>query len=486
MPWAVWSTVAQKSVAVTAALLPLISLALHRRQPACALGPLALILVLFAARLKGFSRRASAFFARRGLAAAVARPRRVLTSGMRIGLVTPYTWTVPGGVNQHVEHLADELEARGHEPWIMAPVGTFAPSWRNSDRRRLTKATGNLIPMGTAFSVPSNGSRAHISLNPRVLWRMDHALRRMQFDLLHVHEPCTPMVSAAAVLLTTSPVVGTFHAALAASRAYATVAGTCRELVERLDVRIAVSDAAQAYPVRLFPGEFRIIPNGVDVEAYARAVGVARVEGRICFIGRADRRKGLGVLLPAFAELRRRQPHVTLTIIGATRGQILEQLHAGPSRQIDFTGIETTGWVTNDEKIDRLAQAQVVCAPSLAAESFGVVLAEAMAAGVPVVTIQSTRLPLRAAETGRRGRAAGAAKRRTAPCRRAGRRTARPPGARPEVGEAGLAAARQLSWTQVAKHILAAYEDALQAGPKPYGEGSPGGAWLGRAILSVV
>jgi phosphatidylinositol alpha-mannosyltransferase len=402
---------------------------------------------------------------------------------MRIGLVTPYTWTVPGGVNQHVEHLADELEARGHEPWIMAPVGSFTPSWRHPDGRRLTRAAGNLIPMGTALAIPSNGSRAHISLNPRVVWRMDRALRRMQFDLLHVHEPCTPMVSAAAVLLTTSPVVGTFHAALAASRAYATVAGTCRQLVERLDVRIAVSDAAQTYPGRLFPGEFRIVPNGVDVEAYARAVGKARVEGRICFIGRADRRKGLGVLLPAFAELRRRRPHVTLTIIGATRRQILEQLHAGPSRQIDFAGIETMGWVTDDEKIDLLAQAQVVCAPSLAAESFGVVLAEAMAAGVPVVAsdLPGYRSVLRNGKAGRLvppndgPRLADALD-----------DVLRDPQERARMAEAGLAAARQLSWTHVTKHILAAYEDALEAGAKSYGDGSPGGAWLGRAILSVV
>ena len=179
--------------------------------------------------------------------------------------------------------------------------------------------------------------------------------------------PVLALVAGAAVLLATSPVVGTFHAALDSSRAYATMDGTCRQVVERLDVRIAVSEAAQAYPGRLFPGEFRIVPNGVDVEAFARAVGRERVQGRICFIGRADRRKGLGVLLEAFAELRRRRPHVSLTIIGATRRQILEVLRVGPARQIDFDGIETTGWITDDEKVDRLAQAQVVCAPSLAA-----------------------------------------------------------------------------------------------------------------------
>jgi phosphatidylinositol alpha-mannosyltransferase len=399
---------------------------------------------------------------------------------MRIGLVTPYTWTVPGGVNQHVEHLAAELEARGHEPWIMAPVGAYAPSWRRPDGRRLPKAAENLIPMGTGFGIPTNGSHAYISLNPRVLWRMDNALRRMQFDLLHVHEPCTPMVAGAAVLLATSPVVGTFHAALDSSRAYATMDGTCRQVVERLDVRIAVSEAAQAYPGRLFPGEFRIVPNGVDVEAFARAVGRERVQGRICFIGRADRRKGLGVLLEAFAELRRRRPHVSLTIIGATRRQILEVLRVGPARQIDFDGIETTGWITDDEKVDRLAQAQVVCAPSLAAESFGIVLAEAMAAGVPVVAsdLPGYRAVLR---DGRAGRLVPP---------NDGPRLAdalddvlRDPHQRARLAEAGLVAARQLSWTHVTQQILTAYDDALALGVRPYAKGSSGKAWLGRAIL---
>ena len=398
---------------------------------------------------------------------------------MRIGLVTPYTWTVPGGVNQHVEHLADELEARGHEPWIMAPVGALAPSWRLPDGRRLASAAENLIPMGTALAIPSNGSRAYISLNPRVLWRMDHAIRRMRFDLLHVHEPCTPFVSMMAVYLATSPVVGTFHAALRASPAYATIPTTCRRLVERLGVRIAVSEAAHAYPGRRFPGAFRIVPNGVDVQAFARAVGQERVEGRICFIGRADRRKGLGVLLEAFAELRRRRPHVTLTIVGATRRQILEQLRGGSVRQIDFAGIETTGWVTDDEKIDWLAQAQVVCAPSLAAESFGIVLAEAMAAGVPVVAsdLPGYRSVLRDGKAGRLVppndglRLADALE-----------DVLRDPHERARMAEAGLAAARELSWAYVTDQILMAYEDALAIGARPYGDGSPGGACRRRSL----
>ena len=396
---------------------------------------------------------------------------------MRIGLVTPYTWTVPGGVNQHVEHLSAELEARGHEPWIMAPVGAFTPSWRTPDGRRLARAAENLIPMGTALAIPSNGSQAYISLNPRVLWRMDHTIRRMRFDLLHVHEPCTPLVSMMAVFLAASPIVGTFHAALHASPAYATVPRICERLVERLNARIAVSDAARAYPERLFRREFRVVPNGVDVEAFARAVGKERVDGRICFIGRANRRKGIGILLAAFAELRRRRPHVTLTIIGATRRQIIEQLHVGPSRQIDFAGIETTGWVTDDEKTDQLAQAQVVCAPSLAAESFGIVLVEAMAAGVPVVAsdLPGYRSVLRDGQAGRLvppndwRRLADALE-----------DVLRDPEQRARMARSGLVAARTLSWTRVTDQILAAYEDALAVGDRRGFRGLPDRPWFGR------
>ena len=246
---------------------------------------------------------------------------------------------------------------------------------------------------------------------------------------------------------------------------------------------IAVSDAARAYPERLFRREFRVVPNGVDVRAFARAVGKERVEGRICFIGRADRRKGIGILVAAFAELRRRRPHMTLTIIGATRRQIIEQLHAGPSRQIDFAGIETTGWVTDDEKIDRLAQAHVVCAPSLAAESFGILLVEAMAAGVPVVAsdLPGYRSVL---QDGRAGRLVPPndslclANALDDVLRDALQRT--------RMTEAGLIAARTLSWTHVTKQILAAYEDALEIGEKPYGNEASGGAWLGRSILRLL
>ena len=321
---------------------------------------------------------------------------------VRVGLVTPYSWTVPGGVNHHVEHLADELEARGHETWIIAPVGALTPARRHVDSRRQMMAE-RFIPMGSAVPLPSNGSIAYVNFSPQVFARMDRAIRYSRFDVLHVHEPCTPMVSGMAVMMATSPVVGTFHAALDQSRYYDNLKWGVAAVMRRIDVRVAVSEAARAFPQSRFPGPYRIIPNGVPVEKYASAVGAPKVDGRILFVGRAERRKGLGVLLQAFTLLRERAPHATLVVAGASRRQMLETDRNGTGLPVDLAGVDALGWVADEEKIAHLGAAQIVCAPSLAAESFGIVLAEAMASGVPVVAsdLPGYRAVLRDGQAGR-------------------------------------------------------------------------------------
>ena len=118
---------------------------------------------------------------------------------MRVGLVSPYSWTVPGGVNHHVEHLAEELEKRGHETWIIAPVGAVTPARRAVDSRRQAMAE-RFIPVGSAVPLPSNGSLAYVNVSPQIFARLDRAIRYSRFDVLHVHEPCTPMVSGMAVV----------------------------------------------------------------------------------------------------------------------------------------------------------------------------------------------------------------------------------------------------------------------------------------------
>ncbi len=398
---------------------------------------------------------------------------------MRVGLVSPYSWTVPGGVNHHVEHLAEELEQRGHETWVIAPVGALTPARRHMDSRQHAMAE-RFIPVGSAVPVPSNGSMAYVNFSPQIVTRMDRAVRYGRFDVLHVHEPCTPAVSAMAVILATSPVVGTFHAALDSSGYYDHLKWVVAAVMKRLDVRVAVSEAAKAFPQSRFPGPYRIIPNGVPVEKYAPAIGAPKVRGRILFVGRAERRKGLGVLLQAFTLLRERVPHATLVIAGATRRQVLETDRNGTGLPVDFAGVEALGWVADEEKIAHLADAEIVCAPSLAAESFGIVLAEAMAAGVPVVAsdLPGYRAVLRDG--------------------RAGRLT--PPGdpvalaealydllqdeeERRRLAAAGSAAAAELSWGRITDSIVEAYEDAVAA-PRVRGlHGLPGRPSFGRALL---
>jgi len=398
---------------------------------------------------------------------------------MRVGLVTPYSWTVPGGVNHHIEHLAAELAERGHEPWIIAPVGVLSPTRRAVDSRR-RQAAERFIPMGTAVPLPSNGSRSYISANPRVVLRMDRAVRHGRFDVLHIHEPGVPSVALAAVFLATSPVVATFHAALESSFGYEHLPWLGRMGMARLDVRIAVSEAAREFPARLYPGDYRIIPNGVTVEKYAPAVGAAKVKGRVFFIGRAEKRKGLGVLLHAFARLRRRLPHATLVIAGATRGQALEASRLGYGPPLDLEGVDALGWVLDDEKVAQLAQAEVVCAPSLAAESFGIVLAEAMAAGVPVVAsdLPGYRAVLGNGEAGRLvppGEPALLAE--------ALYELLQDDDERRRLAAAGLVVAERLSWARVTDEIIAAYEDALAVGDRPGMHGLPDRPWFGRAVL---
>jgi phosphatidyl-myo-inositol alpha-mannosyltransferase len=303
---------------------------------------------------------------------------------MRIGLVSPYSWTVPGGVNSHVEHLAAELDRRGHATWILAPVGVLVGR-RRVDSRRLP-ATERLVPMGSAVPIRSNGSLAYLNASPRVVRRMDRALRLLKLDVLHVQEPFTPSVSVAAVLLAMSPVVGTFHAAMDDSAPYDRWGWGTRIVADGLDVRLAVSEAAMHLPAELFPGEYTIVPNGVATEVFAPARTGTKIPGRILFIGRAEPRKGLAVLLKAFTDLRRRRPEASLLIAGATTREVMvEASTAGDGVPIDLDGVTALGWVADAEKVRRLAEAEVVCVPSTHGESFGIVLIEALAAGVPVV-----------------------------------------------------------------------------------------------------
>jgi len=375
---------------------------------------------------------------------------------MRIGVVSPYAWTVPGGVNDHVMHLVHQLEKRGHDVWVIAPAGNLA--------RSVVEVPRHFVSSGRAFPVRANGSVAYVGMWPLMLQRMTRIFSRLHLDLVHVHEPTIPPTSASATMTAKVPVVGTFHAAGDASNHYERFIPLARRIMACMAVNIAVSEAARDCVTSFFPGEYRVIPNGIDVGAYSAARDGKKVAGRILFIGRPEPRKGLSVLVEAFAGVRRSLPEASLVLAGPTQNQLrslVSRERGNGSSAIE--GITALGRVSYEDKLEQMRQAEVLCAPSLGGESFGIVLTEALAAGVPVVAsdIPGYRAALQGGKAG----------------------VLVPPGSAAALEPAlfallqdgeqrqhlvlkGIQLAESYSWERVVDQVLEAYEDALLIGSR--------------------
>ena len=304
---------------------------------------------------------------------------------MRIALVSPYSWTFPGGVTRHIDALAREFLAVGHEVRVLSPVDPDDRLTRLLHRRAPDDALlpDYVVPLGRTMSLPMNGAMSRLALTPESSMRLRHELRAGNFDVIHVHEPIAPLIGwDACTFDADAPVVGTFHA-YSTGWLPNTIARTigARRVLNRLHARIAVSEAARWTGERYFGGTYDVIPNGVDTEAAPSGPKPASHALRIVFVGREEERKGLPVLLSAFAGLRQHIP-VRLEVIGAPSDGVeplLAQVEGG------MDGIEVPGRVDDEELWRRLHGADVLCAPSLGGESFGMVLTEAFAAGTPVV-----------------------------------------------------------------------------------------------------
>ena len=344
---------------------------------------------------------------------------------MRVGLVSPYDLGRPGGVQDQVIRLAGWLREAGHDPVIVGP-GTEGPD--------------EAILLGATRIITANRAATPIRLNPRVGRDLAHALAGV--DVIHVHEPLMPAVSLAALRVEGPPKVATFHA---------DPPRWVRRLYRygRSGVRLALRRASVVTVTSPISGssidgivDYRIIPNGIEVGSYASG---PKDPLRVAFLGRDDERKGLSALLDAWPAVRRAVPEATLTVMGADRGE-----------QSD--GVEYLGWVGDETKREELAAAAVFCAPNLGGESFGITLAEAMAAACAVV---ASTLP--AFEY-----VAGPAARFVEPGDPA--RLAEQiidllanPVAAHDLGRAAAERARQFDGSSVAAAFLAAYEDALSA-----------------------
>jgi phosphatidyl-myo-inositol alpha-mannosyltransferase len=290
------------------------------------------------------------------------RPDRPL----RIGIICPYSLTVPGGVQMQVLGLARELRRRGHEARVLGPCDGPPPE-------------SFVTPIGNSLPTAANGSVAPLAPDPPAVMRTIRVLDEEAFDVVHVHEPLAPGPSVTAVLTHRHPTVGTFHAA-GVSAMYRLLSPFLSRLINRIDRKVVVSKDALALVQSYLGGSYEVLFNGVEVAQIQRAATMQREPGArpaVFFCGRHETRKGLSVLLDAFGQV---STDAELWIAGTGPDTDELKRRAGDDERITWLGR-----VSDEEKFARLKAADVFCAPSLGGESFGVVLIEAMAAGTTVV-----------------------------------------------------------------------------------------------------
>jgi phosphatidyl-myo-inositol alpha-mannosyltransferase len=358
---------------------------------------------------------------------------------VKIGLVCPYIYPENGGVAQHVRYLYENLRVRGHDVRVL--TASHGPQ-RSSE--------GDIIRLGMGFSVPINASVGTLTFSPRYLSQIGAMLDREQFDVLHFHEPFVPFLSLFLLRESTSVNIATFHAYAGFSPSYEFGSRALRGYAGRLHGRIAVSAAARHFIDRFFPGDYKVIPNGVDVGRFAHAVPVARWQDgipNILFVGRHEPRKGLLHLLKAHRILRKTGSDARLLVVGSGP-QEREARRYVATRGLQ--GVEFIGRVTDDQKAQLFRTADVYVSPATGGESFGIVLLEAMAAGAPVVCsdIHGYKGVVR---RGREGLLVPP--REPRPLAVAIDRLLRDPVLREQMGAAGQARAEEFSWPRVTAKV---------------------------------
>ncbi|MDO5723190.1 MAG: glycosyltransferase family 4 protein [Flaviflexus sp.] len=292
---------------------------------------------------------------------------------MRIGIACPYSWDVPGGVQFHIRDVAEEFIRRGHEVSVIAPAseGTEVPDF--------VEATGAAIP------IPYNGSVARLAFGPRVNHQVRKWLEAGSFDVVHVHEPFVPSLAMLALMSAECPVVSTFHTAIDRSKFLSLAAPFLVPVLEKIQARIAVSEEARRTAVEHLGGDAYVIPNGVNVEYFAKAGRDDRFAGpgpTLAFLGRIDEpRKGLPILAAAIGRVREQHPDLRVFVAG--RGDNAEALNVLGEHADCVTFL---GSVSEEDKAKMLASVDIYVAPQTGGESFGIVLVEAMSAGSFVVS----------------------------------------------------------------------------------------------------
>jgi len=309
---------------------------------------------------------------------------------MRIGMICPYSFDVPGGVQAHVTELADVFIDRGHEVSVLAPAsrGTALPEY--------------VVRAGPALAIPYNGSVSRVNFSPKGYLRLRRWIAENGFDVLHVHEPNSPSISMLSLMVASGPIVTTFHTSTSKSLWLSVFQGILRPYHERIAGKIAVSELARRWQMESLGSDAVEIPNGINVASFANAKpleGYPHPGKTVLFLGRFDEpRKGIDILMRALPSVVERFPDIRVLVVGGGNQAALRRRAGTLADHLVFLG-----QVDDATKARALASADVYCAPNLGGESFGIVLVEAMAAGAAVIA-SSLNAFRRVLDDGRAGR----------------------------------------------------------------------------------
>jgi phosphatidyl-myo-inositol alpha-mannosyltransferase len=370
---------------------------------------------------------------------------------IRIGMVCPYGWDTPGGVQTHIRDLADHLIEEGHYVSVLTPVSDDS-----------VQSANYVVNAGKPISIPVNGSVAKILFGPVASSRAKQWIASEDFDLLHLHEPAIPSLSLLACSAAEGPLVGTFHVSTQKKKAIYAIGPILEPIVEKLTARIAVSELARSTLKDHFDTDAVVIPNGIDGQRYANAKISENYSGghTVGFIGRFEEsRKGLQVLIDSLAIVSRFIPDVTYLVAGPGESEdFLKRLNPQLRSRIKFLGL-----LTNEEKMSFLKTVQIYVAPNTGSESFGIILTEALSAGTAVVAsdIPAFKAVLENGAAGDlfiNGDSADLAKVLVALLRDDERRK--------KLAENGKLSAQKYDWQVVAEQIEHIYEMAISSGDK--------------------
>ncbi|GLW18284.1 GDP-mannose-dependent alpha-(1-2)-phosphatidylinositol mannosyltransferase [Streptomyces sp. NBRC 13847] len=360
---------------------------------------------------------------------------------MKIGIVCPYAWDVPGGVQFHIRDLAEHLIRLGHEVSVLAPADDDTP------------LPPYVVSAGRAVPVPYNGSVARLNFGLLSAARVRRWLQHGAFDVIHIHEPASPSLGLLTCWAAQGPIVATFHTSNPRSRAMIAAYPILQPALEKIRARIAVSEYARRTLVEHLGGDAVVIPNGVDVGFFASAEPKAEWQGRtIGFIGRIDEpRKGLPVLMKALPAILAEVPDARLLVAG--RGDEEEAVAALPAEM--RSRVEFLGMVSDEDKARLLRSVDLYVAPNTGGESFGIILVEAMSAGAPVLAsdLDAFAQVLDQGEAGELFTNEDAAALAAAAVRLLG-----DPSRLTELRERGSRHVRRFDWSTVGADILAVYE----------------------------